>query len=251
MPAGCDAILDPAALHNGRFGAEALDAVEPGAWVRLQGQDLAEGDVLIAAGSEITLEIALAATVVGSDEVAVRRPRIGLIYPAGPERDWLKARLAAAGGCIARDGERPDLTLHVLGDDSQKLALAPGGAAWAHMAVDGIVVDLPPRFDALLGAWCALVLPVLAQLSGAELLTTSLSAHPQDRLGGGLVRDRPAAVDGLARPVRLPWVTHLWEASPGPTPSRSSTPGSEGFPAGEQIPAILLDRPFRHARSAG
>ncbi len=84
LPPGCDAILDPAALHTGRFGTEALEPVEPGAGVRRSGEDLAAGGRILSDGQRIAAERILAAEIAGCASVAVRRPAVRLDWQGGP-----------------------------------------------------------------------------------------------------------------------------------------------------------------------
>ena len=249
MPSGCDAILDPAALQVGRFGAEALEPVEPGAWVRLEGQDLAEGETLVEAGGLITPEIALAGRIAGVREIAVRRPRVRIERSAGPERDWLIGKLAACGAWLVEAGDGPaDLLLRVVGDERPKLALAPGGAGWARIEGDRPIVELPARFDAMLGAWCALALPMLARLSGREILTTPT---PLARKVSSAVGWTDLALlrieEGRAHPLAV------GDAPLGCIIRASGfailLPESEGAPADAPVQAISLDSPFDRARS--
>ncbi len=244
LPAGCDAILDPAALHVGRFGPEALEAVEPGAWVRLAGQDLAAGEPLLLAGQRITAEAVLAASIAGLEEIAVRSPRVRLDWNEGPERKWLVQRIEAVGARCVRNGAEADLLIHAAAEDAPpRLALAPGAAAWSERrdAVPGIA--LPARFDALLGAWCALALPILARLSGAALRS---GPRPLSRKVASAVGWSEVVLlrmeGGEAHPLAV------GDAPLGRIMQADAfallDPGSEGAPAGASIPVILLDRPF-------
>ncbi len=243
LPPSCDAVLDPAALQVGRFGPEALEPVEPGAGVRRAGEDMAEGERIIAAGERIGPEQILAAGVAGIDSVAVRRPVVRLDWESGPERDWLVLRLGRCGAKIAGPTEPADLLISPVRDDRPTIALAPGGAALMAQTENGIRLALPPRFDALIGAWCALALPVLARLSGAALRSTpvSLAAKVASAVGwSDIVLLR--LEKGLAHPLAV-------GDAPLDRILRADSfaildPGSEGAPAGAEIMAISLDRPF-------
>ncbi len=114
----------------------------------------------------------LAARIAGLDSVMVRSPLVRLDWREGPERDWLVQRIETIGARLARDELETDLVIHPVADDSPRLALAPGAAGWTERGNACLNLALPPRFDALLGAWCALALPVLAHLAGARLAST-------------------------------------------------------------------------------
>lgn len=243
LPSGLDAILDHAALQVGRFGPEALDPVEPGAGVRRAGEDLAAGDRILRAGQIIGPEQILAAGIAGIGSVAVRHPTVRLDWESGPERDWLTLRLGRSGARIVGESGPADFLICPATDDRPTIALAPGGAATVERMESGIRLALPPRFDALTGAWCALVLPILARLSGATLRSTpaTLAAKVASAVGWSDVvllrldngRAHPLAVGDapLDRILRANGFAIL-------------DPGSEGAPAGAPIMAISLDRPF-------
>lgn len=243
LPPGCDAILEPAALRTGRFGPEALEAVEPGAWVRLPGQDLAAGEALLSAGRRIGPEAILAAAYAGIEGVAVRIPAVSLDWPGGPERDWLMRRIEAVGARLAEGASKADLLIRPLDDDAPKLALAPGSAAWADR-VDGVVhLALPRRFDALIGGWCALALPILARLSGAEPTGSPLVLARKIASAVGWTEVALLRTEGgQAHPLAV------GDAPLGRLALADSfailDPESEGAPAGAGITAISLDRPF-------
>jgi molybdopterin biosynthesis enzyme len=243
LPPGCDAILDPAALHRGRFGPEAMEPVEPGAGVRRAGEDLTGSKRILSAGQRIRAEQILAAGVAGIADVAVRRPTVRLDWKSSPERDWLALRLAGCGARIADADSRADLLFRPAADDKPAIALAPGGAAWAERSAQTVSLSLPPRFDALIGAWCALALPILARLAGTGLVSTPaiLSGKIASTVGWSEVallrlegnEAHPLAVGDapLDRLLRTDAFALL-------------APESEGAPAGAPINVISLDRPF-------
>jgi molybdopterin molybdotransferase len=167
LPAGCDAIVDPATVIAVGASFEALEPVEPGAHMRHVGHDLAAGEVIAAAGVPLSREGALAAQVAGYGTALVRRPIVRLDWPGGPERDWLSAQMG--GLAVAQDDGAPDLILRVAEDPTPRLALRPGDMAWAQTASGTLIVDLPPRFDGMIAGWCALALPLLARLMELEL----------------------------------------------------------------------------------
>ncbi len=243
LPPGCDAILDPAALQVGRFGPEALESVEPGAFVRRAGEDMAAGERIVSAGQRIGPEQILAAGIQGIESITVRRPAVRLDWESGPERDWLTLRLGRCGARIADAGEPADLLIRPIIDDRPTIALSPGGAASAEWTEDGVRLSLPPRFDALTGAWCALALPLLARLSGTVQRPTpaTLAAKVASAVGwSDLVLLR--LENGLAHPLAVgdTQLDRILRADS----FAILDPGSEGAPAGSPIMAISLDRPF-------
>src|SRR6185503_15400282 len=56
-----------------------------------------------------------------------------------------------------------------------RVALLPGDTAWIEMSPGGfVVIDAPPRFDGLVAAYLALIVPVVAQLLGQRIHTFQL-----------------------------------------------------------------------------
>ncbi len=243
LPTGCDAILDPEALQGGRFGPEALEPVEPGAWVRLAGQDLSAGERVISSGQRVTPEHILAAVLAGIGSVAVRRSAVRLDWEDGPEHDWLAARLARCGARLAGAGGHANLVIRPTADDRPLIALSPGGTA-SVAGADGITrITLPPRFDALVGAWCALALPILARLAGVDLVsrTTTLAGKIASAVGWTeLVLLRMDAEQAHPLAVGDAPLGRLLQANA----FAILGPESEGAPAGAPIAVISLDRPF-------
>jgi molybdopterin molybdotransferase len=80
LPPGADAILQSelASVQDGHVSPER--AIEPGRHVRVRGEDLRAGDVLVRAGERLTIPRLSALASAGVGEVAVhRRPRLSLV----------------------------------------------------------------------------------------------------------------------------------------------------------------------------
>lgn len=200
LPAGTDAVLPAEGLEGRNAVAEA------GAWegIRAAGEDVAAGDVLIAAGERIGPLHLLALGAAGHDGLSVRVPRLRLVATGldGPEflTATLAALIAARGGtaeavvvpdeeaAIAAallDGEadavfviggtgfgRTDRSAAALeragGVTVHGVALRPGETAALGAAGGRPVLLLPGRPEAALAAFLALGHPLLAALSGAR-----------------------------------------------------------------------------------
>lgn len=191
LPDGCDAVLPSEGLDDsGPFHAISI-GVAPGESVRLAGHDVEAGAVLADAGTRITSNLSLALALAGIKAVAVRRPRIAMPDLANPdladpdlsmpEQEWL-ARFLRARGCHLENASTPgsvDLRLAWSGGVERGLALNPGETAHIDLVVSGTpILWLPRRFDAMVAATIALVLPLLDRLSGRE---TAMVSRPLAR----------------------------------------------------------------------
>ncbi len=201
MPLGTDAVLPAEGLE----GRDAVAEIGAGEGTRAPGDDLSEGDILLAAGERVTPRHCLALAAADVRDVAIRTPRIRLIATGAPEPDALLPMLAAligASGATAEmvavpddpepiawaiAGEGAD-AIFVLGgtgfgrsDRSAEglaeagrvlahgLALRPGETAGFGETGGRPVLLLPGRPDAALAAFLALGRPLIAALAGATL----------------------------------------------------------------------------------
>ncbi len=243
MPDGCDAVLDPDAVAAGGPFGEIVQSVEPGAHVRRAGHDLSRGETIALSGATVTPGIALAAAMAGLEAVAVRRVAVALSWPDGAARAWLSARLSALGARLVGDAEAAHLHLLPAPDGPPRLALKPAETAGV-LVRDGIVaVELPPRFDGVVGGWCALILPLIASLSGASLCATHPTLARKLVSAVGLSDVALLSLDGgAATPLAVGDIDLA-------TIARANAfsilpPGSEGYAAGSTIPSVRIDRPF-------
>lgn len=176
LPAGCDAILpDDAVTENSALIEITRDAA-PGAFVRLAGHDLAAGSQLAARGDRLSPAQQWGLRLAGIDSVEILRPRIALNIAPGADRDWLGATLAALGCAVLlpEQTRTPSMLLVHLEivttvGSRPAIALNPGETAsvlWSTNAAP--IIALPHRFDGLIGAFHALVLPVIERLSSQK-----------------------------------------------------------------------------------
>jgi molybdopterin biosynthesis enzyme len=233
LPPGCDAVLDGSELDWQGGLALALRAPAPGEGVRLAGHDARAGAPIAQAGAGLSAQSALVAGLAGLDAVPVRRPRVAL--DGVPQPGFIAHWVQAMGGAVGNDA--PDLILRTAADHAPRLALAPGGSAWLARHGHALMLDLPPRFDAMLAALLALGGPVMAALSGR--------VEPLRPLR--LSRKLTSAI-GLTEVVLLTPTPAGWLPEPALTLSAMARarafalipPGSEGHPVGDTIPALPL-----------
>jgi len=246
LPKGCDAIIDSDAVSRTGAVWEIAESVEPGMHVRLPGHDLARGAIIASAGSRITPDIALAAELAGVHALAVRHPSIALVGFAEPETEWLTARLHALG-LRRSEHSLPQVIIRATSEARPRLAVRPGDTAWIKQEGASIVVEAPNRFDGVVGAWCALVLPLLARLLDQPLqgfnveLTRKVTSaigfaevalfHRQ--IGSGV----PLAVGDL--PLSAIAAPDAWCVVPSDL---------EGYPQGATISLTNIDQPFKANR---
>jgi len=167
LPQGADAILPEEGLERWGAMVDAIRPINPGEGARLAGHDGRAGDRLAQAGTRVSPRHIMAAHLAGMDCLPIRRPRFALKMDAAPQRAFLRAWLTGLGAELC--DTRPDMTLRMTKDHTHRLALSPAETAWLSRKDAGLVVDLPARFDGLVAACLALVLPILARLSGARL----------------------------------------------------------------------------------
>ena len=232
---GQNAVLPPDAIGP---GPTALREVQPGEGIRRVGHDARHGDPIARAGERLTARALLVAQLAGLDQALLRRPRVQLALDC-PDLAGFAAHWARAQGARIVEA-RPDLLLRVAASHAPRLALAPGEAGWIAREGAGLVIDLPPRFDAALAVLLALAQPALAALSGAALpqrpvvLTRKIaSAIGQTELV--LLRSDPEGWHPFA--AGLVTLSALSQARA----YALIPPEIEGYPAGATVPAHPLD----------
>jgi molybdopterin molybdotransferase len=204
LPADCDCVIDENAVERVGPMFQVVTEAIPGEGIRRAGDDIAQGQVLVAAGQCITPTDAMIARVVGRDALHVRRPRVRVIdVPArdgqSVSAELIAASVRAAGGQVisaradARDaesiasvigGQPADLILLVGGsgvgrNDAAVNALASRGKVFAHGlalrpgrtgAIGQIgnmpAVAIPGASAHAFAVWCAVAEPLLDQLTG-------------------------------------------------------------------------------------
>ncbi|MGB3393625.1 MAG: gephyrin-like molybdotransferase Glp [Stenotrophomonas sp.] len=141
MPAGLDTVVpveqvDVLDSHDGRPTRIALRAaVQPGQHVRLRGQDVAEGECVLAAGRHLDIHALTLLHAIGVAEVTVRaRPKAAVIATG---KELVTETSQALGSGQIRDSNRPYLL--------DRLQAAGAEVVWA-----GTVGDDVAAFDAAL-----------------------------------------------------------------------------------------------------
>lgn len=166
LPGFCDAVIDEGILASTGIAAEISEQVAPGQDVRFAGHDLADNFVLVRRGDKITAAMALACASAGIERVDIFAATFSVASHDNPARHWLIAQLAAQGCCIVNKGE--DADLNIIWDESAppQLALSPGTAIAAKRRADGFSIVCAPRFDSVVALYGAILLPVLAAMTG-------------------------------------------------------------------------------------
>lgn len=267
LPTGTDAVLLPEGFEGGAVVADV--AVREG--VRAPGEEIAAGEILLAAGTRIGPLHGLGLAAAGLEAVAVRLPRLRVVSTGAPVPDCLapllirliedhggRAESVAAGddpeaiaAALRHDG--PDAILVLGGSgfgrtDHSAEALGRVGAVRAHgialrpgeTAAIGTVqarpaLILPGRPEAALAVFLALGRPLLARLTGAR------EAPPR----------RAALLRKIASPIGLTEMVFVRSRPDGVEPLGGAelplrrliqaegvvmvAPEREGYPAGEEI----------------
>jgi hypothetical protein len=239
LPADCDAVI--AADHVEVHGAHAdiTHAAAPGEWARLPGHDLAPGRRIAAEGDTLSFEMALAAEAAGLGSVRVRWPAVSLSPPEGPAANWLAMRLVALGCDLS--GERPaDLVVTTAPDASPRVALNPAQSAFASIRDGVIQVNVPERFDGVVAAFAALIVPIIARLTNRVValetrpatrkLTSQIGATDVALLARAAGGWEPLAVADL--PLWAIGAAHAFALLP---------PDEEGLPPGAALAATAFD----------
>jgi molybdopterin biosynthesis enzyme len=137
---------------------------------RLSGRDLQRDGLLMPAGARITSEAILACRLAGIDTAAARQPTLSVQLEDQFHRAWLCGRLMDLGCNLAEHGASADLIIRNAQQDEPRLALQPGDSSWIEVLSGGIVlIEMPRRFDGLIAAYLALVVPVVAGLSARRI----------------------------------------------------------------------------------
>jgi len=244
LPDGCDAVVDPDTVT--RMGPTLLvtEQATPGMNARLSGQDLRHDDLLMPAGSRVTSEAILACRLAGIDIAAVRQPALSVQIADQSHETWLRARLMALGCSLVEHGASADLTIRTTRQDEPRLALQPGDSSWIEVLSDGVVhIEMPRRFDGLVAAYLALVVPIVAALSAQRIcaIKRPLARKIASAIGmTELVLLRSG--EGKLNPMAIGTITL---AALAQADAYCLVPaGVEGHAIGEMIGAARLDDPF-------
>jgi molybdopterin molybdotransferase len=249
-----EAVSAIGALH------EVGQAAYPGEGAVLPGGDLPAGAVVARAGETLSPPIMLALRLSGIEAVAVHRPVVALragagVSPDAPDLAWLRSMLADAGCHLAESGladltilaER-DLDAAAAGVDFAdtavlRLALNPGGEIALGGRAPAPVIGVPPRFDMLAGVFFALLLPLLAALTGRTLRTVTrpLTRKLASQVGFSDIALLRETVEGY-EPLAVGEVT--LSALLAADAVAVVDPDSEGAAAGAPLRATPLRMPF-------
>jgi molybdopterin biosynthesis enzyme len=260
LPPGADAVLPPDAVTAEAGLPQALADAAPGAFVRRRGEDAEAGAVLRPAGEVFRARDLAVARLAGVERCRIRRPRLVVLHDgsetaetvagfvaavavkAGAETALAALPLGAAGRANAlmavgvRDGAAPFDQLVADG-----LALRPGETAACGFFGGVPVVAAPAGIADALAAALVLLRPVLLRLAGAteerprrQPLTRKIASTAglsevallREGRGGGF---EPLGVADLTLTALAQ--ADSWLAVP---------PDSEGFAAGEVVPALPL-----------
>lgn len=241
LPDSCDAVVDPAIVTRAGSILLVADQATPGMNARLSGQDLQRDALVMPAGSRMTSEAILACRLAGIDTAAVRQPTLSIQIEDRSHDTWLRSRLTALGCDFATPA---DLVIRSARQAEPRLALQPGDSSWVEVCADGSVhVEMPRRFDGLIGAYLALVVPVVAELSAQRIraITRPLARKVASAIGmTELVLLRSS--EGKLHPMAIADVTLVALAQ---SDAYCLVPaGVEGHAIGEVIDAVRLDDPF-------
>lgn len=244
LPRGADAVLPADAAQMAGGFAEIGQPAHPGENAIDAGADLAAGEPILAPGVAITASHRLALEAAGLTEIRVLVPRIAVV-PAidTPALRWLAARLEAFGCRLAAPA---DADLLILGGDTgqggRTVALRPGFCRLVEQ--DGRrLLALPQRFDGIVSAFHALLLPLLAHLTARRPTPVSrpLTRKVSSMVGTTdlvLLREAPGGFEPLAV-GETPLGALRAATAIGLVP-----PESEGAAAGMPFDALLLDHPL-------
>lgn len=243
LPQGCDAVLPPDSVSSQGVFIEITHSPAPGESVRLAGHDLAANTLLADRGALISPRLVLAMTLAGIETVEIIRPCVEIPAASSPESIWLAGVLRALGCLPVPESEGGEAHL-VLGWSNERgavLALRPGEAATTRLdpgAVSQIL--LPCRFDGMIAAFFALVLPAIEHLTGRSLARISRPLTRKIASGVGvtdivLLKEVPEGFQPLS-------TGEITLASLVASDAIALIPaGSEGHAAGSMLAAIPLD----------
>lgn len=244
LPEGCDAVVDPDTVTRTGPALLVADEATPGMNARLAGQDLQRDGVLMPAGSRITSEAILACRLAGIETAAVRQPALSVQIEDQCRETWLRSRLMALGCNLVEHDNPADLMIRTVRQDEPRLALQPGDSSWIEVLSDGVVhIEMPQRFDGLVAAYLALVVPIVAALSAQRIcaIKRPLARKIASAIGMTelvLLRCHGGTLDPLAiGSITLPALAQSDAYYLVPA-------GVEGHAIGESIDAVRLDDPF-------
>jgi molybdopterin molybdotransferase len=176
LPPGCDAVLPPDGMSDQGAFTEITQSPAPGESVRLAGHDLAAQTLLADRGARVSSRLVLAMTLAGLETVEIIRPRLVIPAVPQPERAWLAAACSALGCVLLPEAEADTahLALGWSGEQAATLALHPGETADTRLdPAAPPKILLPRRFDGMIAAFFALVLPAIEHLTGGKLAEIS------------------------------------------------------------------------------
>lgn len=238
LPEAANAVLPEESLAWTGTLPQAIRAIGPGEGIRRAGHDGRAGQTIAPAGARLGPWVALLAAEAGIDTVMVRQPRVQVMLDS-PAHGAFAARWAAGFGAILSD-TAPQLRLRSCRDHVPRLALTGAETAWLDWQEDVLVVELPPRFDAMITGLLALALPVLLSLTGAA--AAPAATRP-------LLR-KLASAPGMSDLVLLSARPEGWlPSAPGLVTLAALAqarafailpPGSEGLPAGSALAGHAL-----------
>lgn len=244
LPEGCDAVVDPATVTQAGPILLAVDQATPGMNARLSGQDLRLDALVMPAGLRITSEAILACRLAGIDAATVRQPTLSVQIEERSHETWLRKRVMALGCNLVEHGNPADLFIRNIRQTEPRLALQPGDSSWIEVSPDGSVhIEMPRRFDGLIAAYLALVVPVVAELSAQRIcaIKRPLARKIASAIGmTELVLLRTSG--GKLNPMAIGNVTLVALAQSDAY--YLVPPGAEGHAADEVIRAFRIEDPF-------
>jgi molybdopterin molybdotransferase len=166
VPPGADAVVPIEATDRGTRRVEIREVPEPAAFIRRIGSDVRTGEVVLAAGRNLTARQLAAAAAVGRVEVVVHpAPRIGIISTGSElaaagatlrrgqihdsNTQLLAAAVAEAGAIAVRIGSVPDDddalrdTLIAHAEEVDAFVLSGGASVGAYDVVKAVLAPLP------------------------------------------------------------------------------------------------------------
>jgi molybdopterin molybdotransferase len=235
LPAGTDTIVIQEDTQRDSDRVHVLEGAPRGRYVRRQGLDFAEGDVLLKAGRRLTArDIGLLAAMNRPWLFAHRRPRVGILStgdeivmpgdPIGPHQIVssnslsLAAFVAACGGMPVSVGNAPDdpeaLRRIAAATSGVDLLVTTGGASVGEhdlvreaLAVDGLELDfwqiaMRPGKPLMVGRYRGTPMVGLPGNPVSTLVCALLFLKPAfDRLGGVVAEAETPATARLGAPL--------------------------------------------------